>query len=101
VHLQGLRREDLGLVESSGPGHKLPLDNLCNVNRPGKPANSAACVEIWSGTTLEIDSTNGHKGEVNADTGQAGGNDAGAGSTSWRTGHHDPGQCDGAGGGQQ
>jgi hypothetical protein len=45
------------------------------VNRPGKPANSAACVEIWAGTTLEIDSTNGHKGEVNADTGQAGGID--------------------------
>jgi hypothetical protein len=75
VHLQGCVVKIFGLVASIGPGHKLPLDNLCNVNRPGKPANSAACVEIWSGTTLEIDSTNGHKGEVNADTGQSGGND--------------------------
>jgi hypothetical protein len=73
VHLQACVVKIWGLVESSGAGHKLPLDNLCNVNRPGKPANSAACVEIWAGTTLEIDSTNGHKGEVNADTGQSGG----------------------------
>src|SRR4030095_15566097 len=45
----------------------------CNVNRPGKPADSGACVEIWSGTTLLIDSTGTHKGEVNADIGTSGG----------------------------
>jgi parallel beta-helix repeat protein len=73
VHLQGCVVKIFGLVASIGPGHKLPLANLCNVDRPGKPANSAACVEVWSGTTLLIDSTNGHKGEVNADTGQSGG----------------------------
>ncbi len=75
VHLQACVVKIFGLVESTGPGHKLPLANLCNVNRPGKPANSAACVEIWAGTTLEIDSTNGHHGEVNADTAQSGGID--------------------------
>ena len=47
--------------------------NLLNVARPGKPLNSGACVEIWAGTTLVIDSTGTHKGEVNADTATAGG----------------------------
>src|SRR5262249_60889845 len=59
---------------STGPGHIVPPNNLCNdPNRPGKPANSTGCVEIWSGTTITIDSTNGHHGEVNADVGQSGG----------------------------
>jgi SdrD B-like domain/Right handed beta helix region len=73
VHLQACVIQIFGLVASTGPGHGSPFDNLCNVDRPGKPANSSACVEIWAGTTLLIDSTNGHKGEVNADIGQAGG----------------------------
>ena len=41
--------------------------------RPGKETNSTACVEIWSGTTLTIDSTGTHFGQVNADTATSGG----------------------------
>ena len=85
VHLQACIVEIFGLVASTGPGHEAVRGNLCNVNRPGKPANSGACVEIWAGTTLLIDSTGVHNGEVNADTAQAGGTRAGAGSISWRT----------------
>ena len=73
VHLQGCVVQILGLVASTGPAHEPPFANLCNVNRPGKPADSGACVEIWAGTTLLIDSTGTHKGEVNADTAQSGG----------------------------
>jgi hypothetical protein len=74
VHLQGCDVTIFGLVESTGPGHTVPPKNLCNdPNRPGKPANSTGCVEIWSGTTILIDATNGHHGEVNADVGQTGG----------------------------
>ncbi len=73
VHLQGCLVNIFGLVESTGPAHEPPFANLCNVNRPGKPANSGACVEIWAGTALTIDSTGTHKGEVNADTALAGG----------------------------
>ena len=86
VHLQGCVVHIFGLVASTGPAHEPPFANLCNVNRPGKPADSGACVEIWSGTTLMIDSTGTHKGEVNADTGTSGGTAGHAvGSTSWRT----------------
>ena len=50
VHLQACVVKIFGLVASIGPGHKvlpLPIPNLCNApNRPGKPANSTACVEI-------------------------------------------------------
>jgi hypothetical protein len=73
VHLQACVIQIFGLVASTGPGHEPPFANLCNVDRPGKPAASAACIEIWAGTTLLIDSTNGHKGEVNADTATGGG----------------------------
>jgi hypothetical protein len=75
VHLQGCVVRIFGLVESTGPGHaiKTASQNLCNANRPGKPANSTACVEIWSGTTILIDATGTHQGEINADVGQAGG----------------------------
>ena len=73
VHLQGCVVQIFGLVASTGPAHEPPFANLCNVNRPGKPANSGACVEIWAGTTLLIDSTGAHNGEVNADTAQSGG----------------------------
>src|SRR5215831_17587000 len=69
VHLQACDVIIFGLVQSTGPGHgPLPPANLCNdPNRPGKPANSTGCVEIWSGTTVLIDATNGHHGHVNAD----------------------------------
>ena len=85
VHLQACVVEIFGLVASTGPAHEPPFGNLCNVNRPGKPANSGACVEIWAGTTLLIDSTGSHKGEVNADTATGAAPRAAVGSTSWRT----------------
>ena len=72
VHLQACVVEIFGLVASTGAAHEPPFANLCNVNRPGKPLNSGACIEIWAGTTLLIDSTGTHKGEVNADTATAG-----------------------------
>jgi hypothetical protein len=81
VHLEACVVEILGLVESTGPGHQGvgTGGNLCNSNRPGKPAGSSACVEIWAGTTILIDATGANHGEVNADTGQSGGNNG----TSW------------------
>jgi hypothetical protein len=76
VHLQGgCVVTVFGLVASTGPGHTPTLPaNKCNSNnRPGKPVNSRACVEIWAGDLLVIDATAPHNGEVNADTGQNGG----------------------------
>ena len=89
VHLEGCVVEVFGLVESTGPGHAVPNTpaNSCSdapstgprrnplggVLRVGKPQNSTGCVEIWAGTTLLIDSTSTHKGEVNADVGFTGG----------------------------
>ena len=73
VHLEACTVEIFGLVQSTGPGHIVPPNNLCNVNRPGKPANSTGCVEIWSGTTILIDATGSKHGEVKADVGQSGG----------------------------
>ena len=86
VHLEGCVVEVFGLVESTGPGHAVPNTpaNSCSdapstgprrnpVTRLGKPQNSTGCVEIWAGTTLLIDSTGTHKGEVNADIGFQGG----------------------------
>ena len=79
VHLQGgCDVKVFGLVASTGPGHNRPPKNRCDSNnpgapiRPGKPNNSTACVEIWSGGPLLIDSVT-HNGEVNADVGQSGG----------------------------
>jgi hypothetical protein len=82
VHLEGCVVVINGLVESTGPGHNLannPANSCSNaptniprripVTRPGKPQNSTGCVEIWSGTTVLIDSTGTHKGEVNAEGG--------------------------------
>jgi hypothetical protein len=67
----------LGLVQSTGPGHVFPQNppNHCGPlgGRPDKPADSTACVEIWSGGPLVVDSTLPNKGEVSADVGQSGG----------------------------
>src|SRR5262245_50799158 len=44
-----------GLVESTGKGSAVPnaSANHCREPfRPGKPANSVACVEVWGGTVL-------------------------------------------------
>ena len=73
VHLEGCVVRIFGLVQSTGPGHAAAQPLCTPPNRPGKPANSTACVEIWSGTTIIIDSTGTHKGEVHADVGFAGG----------------------------
>src|SRR5262245_24937227 len=86
VHIEGCVVTIDGKVESTGSGHAVPFNpaNSCSdkatnsprrnpITRPGKPQNSTGCVEIWSGTTILIDSTNGHHGEVNADIGFTGG----------------------------
>ena len=95
VHLEGCVVQIFGIVESTGHGHAPPknppnscddvtpfgssvrrtaLIGLGSVTRPGKPASSTACVEVWAGTTILIDSLTGsRKGEVNADIGFAGG----------------------------
>jgi len=98
VHLEACVVEVDGKVESTGAGHAIPNSptNHCYfqiagfpsppqvpVNpaddpqnpRPDKPANSTACVEIWAGTTLTINSVLPHNGQVNADTGSGGGNE--------------------------
>ena len=65
-----------GLVESTGPGHVVPVQtaNYCaGQKRPDKPANATACVEVWAGKDLVIDGSVGNNGEINADTGQNGG----------------------------
>ena len=73
VHLEGCVVIIYGLVQSTGPAHAGPQPNCIGPERPGKPANSSACVEIWAGTTLTIDSTGTHQGEINADVGFSGG----------------------------
>ena len=75
VHLQGGCDVLIqGKVESTGPGHVRPPANRCHApDRSDKPDNASACVEIWSGGTLTIDSTGVLKGEINADTAQSGG----------------------------
>lgn len=67
VHLEaGCTVKITGLVESRGAGHINNPLNLCTPNaRPDKPADSTACVEIWSGGTLLIDGPSG--AEVRAD----------------------------------
>ena len=83
VHLEACVVTIYGLVESTGAGHALPTDpaNHCNLepgaHDPGLDPSEffTGCVEIWSGTTVLIDSTGTHKGEVNADVGFAGGNE--------------------------
>lgn len=66
----------LGLVESTGPGHAVPVQpaNYCaGQKRPDKPADATACVEVWAGKDLVIDGGVGKNGEINADTAQKGG----------------------------
>ncbi len=109
VHLQGCVVEIFGLVASTGARgahdrRAVGAANLCNGIVAGRASRStrAACVEIWAGTTLVIDSTGTHKGEVNADTATAGGTrgpelDRPPGERR----HHHPGQGDAARGGGQ
>jgi hypothetical protein len=65
-----------GLVESTGPGHVVPVQpaNSCaGQYRSDKPADATACVEVWAGKDLVIDGSAGSNGEINADTSQGGG----------------------------
>lgn len=83
VHLEGgCNVKIFGLVESTGPGNVVPNapPNHCGNNagkggggRPDKPANTTACIEVWAGNSLLIDSKAPHNGQVNADTAQAAG----------------------------
>ena len=73
VHLEGCVVAISGLVQSTAPGHTAPSPLCTPPIRPGKPPESTGCVEIWAGTTLTIDSTGTHKGEINADIGFSGG----------------------------
>jgi hypothetical protein len=74
VHLQGgCDVKIFGLVASTGPGHAGGFNRCQPPNRPGHPTASQACVEIWAGDSLTIDSTAGNNGEISADTAFAGG----------------------------
>ncbi|HKF41954.1 MAG TPA: hypothetical protein VKG01_02535 [Thermoanaerobaculia bacterium] len=75
VHLEACQVTIEGLVESAlvqGGGHADNTDNACN-NPPLHPGAGGGivftgCVEIWSGTTIEITKTQaGLNGEVSAD----------------------------------
>lgn len=70
VHLEGSAIEVLGIVESTGSGHPGKAKNLCNPS--GKPADSIACVELLSGSSITIDATGAASGEIGADTGSRG-----------------------------
>ncbi len=74
VHLEGGCAVLIeGLVASTAPGHTTPTLNRCHApDRPDKPADAPACVEVWSGGPLTIDKAT-HNGEVSADSGQSGG----------------------------
>jgi parallel beta-helix repeat protein len=74
VHLSSCEVTIEGLVESTGPGHAVPNSppNHCDATfRPGKPAHSTGCVEVWA-DNITITNT----GEINADV-----NSTGAGGT--------------------
>ncbi len=75
VHLQaGCTVRIFGLVRSEGQGHSSTTTNICRgAERPDKPDNSRACVEIWSGDTVLIDAQGSNKGEVHATVGFGGG----------------------------
>ncbi len=86
VHIEACDVLIAGLVESTGRAHATGIRNSCdNVNdglagevlRPGKPAESTACIEVWA-NNVTIDSTNGNAGELNADIGNGG-----SGGRSW------------------
>ncbi|HKF41839.1 MAG TPA: hypothetical protein VKG01_01935 [Thermoanaerobaculia bacterium] len=68
VFLRGEVVEIHGLVESTGPGQQAPNGhNSCNA--PGRPANSTACVQVISATSIDVET----EAQINADTGFSGG----------------------------
>jgi hypothetical protein len=81
VHLEACDVVIYGLVQSTGPGHAVPnspVNHLNSTNRPDKPANSTAGVEVWAGSIL-VDKTGIHNGEIDADLCCGGGTQG----TSW------------------
>jgi hypothetical protein len=82
VHLCACNVTIYGLVESTGSGHAIPtcpVTHLVPPNRPDKPTNSTAGVEIWAGSSIIINNVLPHKGEIKADLCCAGGTQG----TSW------------------
>jgi uncharacterized repeat protein (TIGR01451 family) len=73
VHLEGCEVIVRGRVESTGNGHAPPDNPVNSCVLPGKSPSSTACIQIWAGRTVLIDSTGANKGELNADIGFAGG----------------------------
>ncbi len=73
VHLEGCEVIVRGVVESTGNGHAPPNSPVNSCVLPGKSPDSTACVQIWAGRTVLIDSTGANQGELNADIGFAGG----------------------------
>ncbi len=73
VHLEGCEVTILGRVESTGEGHAIPNTPKNHCGFAGKSPSSTACVQIWSGGSVLIDSTGDNKGEVGVDNGFRGG----------------------------
>jgi uncharacterized repeat protein (TIGR01451 family) len=82
VHLEaGCDVTIYGIAASTGQGHVPPTNppNRCQgAANPTKPANSTACLEIWSGGSITVDSAAPRNGEVQTDISLAGGGFAGA-----------------------
>ena len=85
VHVEGgCIVKIFGFVASIGAGH-IGGANRCQPSagppptHTDKPANSQACIEIWAGNELLIDSNPPNAGHLNADTGFSGGSSG----TSW------------------
>lgn len=79
VHLDACQVVVWGLVQSTGFGHSVPVNPITSLvppNRPDKPSNSTAGVEVW-GNTIVVNKNAPHKGEINANL------PAGAGSRAW------------------
>ncbi len=68
-----MRGNDLWSGRVTGSGAPEPQAELHASPAAGQAGNSTACVEIWSGTTMVIDSTGTHFGEITADTATSGG----------------------------
>ncbi len=82
VHLEaGGNVVVIGVVESTGAGHahpNAPRNHCSGPDRPDKPEQATACVEIWAGKLLVIDGAGTNHGQVNADIKLGG-----KGTTSW------------------
>jgi hypothetical protein len=76
VHICGCYVTINGLVESTGPGHAIPVNPPNHLHapfRPDKPSNATGGVEVWACNSLVIDASGTHNGEINANIGSQGG----------------------------